>query len=74
MSPIVIMPFRVTLLLPILPRFLFFLLRKLGGTSPSMLAKQTPAGECYPFGQALLVLIFLGAPSSSGKGRRATPQ
>lgn len=31
MSPIVTMPFRVTLLLPSLPHFIFSLLRKLGG-------------------------------------------
>lgn len=74
MSPIVTMPFRLSLILPVVPHFLSFLLRKLGGRPPSMLAKQTAAGECYPFGHALPALIFLGDPSSSGKGGKATPQ
>lgn len=42
----------------------------LGGRMPSMLAKQTPAGD----GQVLPVLIFLGASSSLEKGRSPTPQ
>lgn len=73
MSPIVTMPFRVTLRLPVVPHFLSFLLRKLGGRPPSMLAKQTATGEYYPLGHTLPVLIFLGDPSS-GKGGKATPQ